>query len=127
MSTSCFIARPSKDNKKIEVNRINFDGYPSYVGYKLENFFNTPEKIDGLFVKKEISEITNDNSIEFYPGEFELSYPDFSVLMDRMEKAGIDYCYFFKDKWYQVPMIFDLQEIPSLQKGHLYPIGTWGS
>ena len=35
MSTSCFIARSSEDNKKISVNRINVDGYPSYVGYTL--------------------------------------------------------------------------------------------
>lgn len=52
MSTSCFIARPSKDNKKIEVNRINFDGYPSYVGYKLENFFNTQKKLMDYLLKK---------------------------------------------------------------------------
>lgn len=127
MSTSCLIARYSKDNKSIEVNRINWDGYPSYVGYKLENFFNTPEKVDKLFTKKDIKEITDDNEIEFYPEDFDKSYCDFSTLLEQMENFRADYCYFFKDKWYQVPMIFDLQENPRFKKGKLYPIGTWGS
>lgn len=126
MGTSCIIARPSKDNKRIEVNRINWDGYPSYVGFKLENFFNTPEKVDELFVKKEIRCIEDDNSLNFYPEDFDLSYADFSIMLDKIEDSCADYCYFFKDKWYQVPIRFDLEEMPRLQKGHLYPIGAWG-
>lgn len=127
MSTSCLIARPSKDNKRIEVTRINLDGYPTGVGFQLENFFNTPEKVDKLFTKREIRRLTEDNEIEYYMGLFDLSYSDFSILINKIEDSCVDYCYFFKDKWYQVPIRFDLEEDPSLEKGHLYPIGTWGN
>ena len=127
MGTSCLVARQCKDSKKIEVNRINWDGYPSYVGNKLETYFNSPEKLDEFFSKKQIRCIEDDNTIEFYPESIDIVYSDFDVFLNKIENSMCDYCYFFKDKWYQVPMRYDLEEIPRLQKGQLYPIGHWGS